>query len=224
MSVQAKPETDSGVAVDTPHGPARVHLRPAEEQRAVLVLGHGAAGGVTSPDLTMVSEVARSEGVGVALVEQPYRVAGRRSPASAHQLDAAWTAVIDHLVADALRDVPIVAGGRSLGARVACRTAEATGAVAVLCLAFPLRPPRRGSSAPQSSRLSELDGVSVPTLVVQGARDPFGIPPVGPRRDVVEVPGDHSLRADLPAVAAAVRAWLPGVVERASATREARVR
>jgi predicted alpha/beta-hydrolase family hydrolase len=193
--------------VDTPHGQARVHLRPVAEPRAALVLGHGAGGGVTSRDLVTATEVALSEGVSVALVEQPYRVAGRRSPAPAHRLDAAWTAVVDDLVAGELRGLPLVVGGRSLGARVACRTAAATGAVAVLCLAFPLQPPRAAQS-----RLSELEEVTVPTLVVQGARDPFGIPPATERRTVVQVPGDHGLKTDLEAVAAAVRDWLPGVV------------
>jgi len=155
-----------------------------------------------------VTDVARSQGLTVALVEQPYRVAGRRSPAPARQLDAAWTAVIEHLVAGELRGLPLVAGGRSLGARVACRTAEATGALAVLCLAFPLQPPGRAAA----SRLPELDQVQVPTLVVQGERDPFGIPPAGAHRSVVQVPGDHGLRTDLEAVAAAVRSWLPSVV------------
>jgi uncharacterized protein len=199
--------------VDTPHGQANVHLHSADEPRAALVLGHGAAGGVTSRDLVAVTDVASSEGVIVALVEQPYRVAGRHSPAAARQLDAAWTAVIDHLLASELRGLPLLVGGRSLGARVACRTAEATGAVGVLCLAFPLQPPRRSGAAPAPSRLSELDMVSVPTLVVQGARDRFGVPPATARRTVVQVPGDHSLRTDLPAVAAAVRAWLPRVVD-----------
>ncbi|MGH2846374.1 MAG: alpha/beta hydrolase family protein [Thermoleophilaceae bacterium] len=206
------------LAVDTPHGPANAHLHSAEEPRAALVLGHGAAGGVASRDLVAVTGVARSEGVSVALVEQPYRVAGRRSPAPARQLDAAWTAVLDHLLAGELRGLPLVVGGRSLGARVACRTAEATGAVGVLCLAFPLQPPRRSAAAASQSRLPELDEVAVPMLVVQGARDPFGIPPATSRRVVVQVPGDHSLRTDPDAVAAAVRAWLPGVVGQAART------
>jgi uncharacterized protein len=199
--------------VDTPHGQANVHLHSADEPRAALVLGHGAAGGVTSRDLVTVTDVARSQGVSVALVEQPYRVAGRSAPAPARQLDAAWTAVIDHLLASELGGLPLLVGGRSLGARVACRTEEATGAVAVLCLAFPLQPPRRSGATPAPSRLSELDMVSVPTLVVQGARDRFGIPPATAQRTVVQVPGDHSLRTDLQAVAAAVRAWLPRVVD-----------
>lgn len=202
--------------VDTPHGPAHVHLSPAQRTQAGLVLGHGAAGGVAARDLVAVRDVAVGEAVSVALVEQPYRVAGRRSPAPARQLDAAWLAVVERLAADELDGLPLIVGGRSLGARVACRTAEATGAVGVLCLAFPLKPPRRGGEAP--SRLPELEQVAVPTLVVQGERDPFGIPPAGRRREVALVPGDHSLRTDLEAVASAVRDWLPGVVRRASAT------
>jgi uncharacterized protein len=198
--------------VDTPHGPANVHLHPADKPKAALVLGHGAGGGVTSRDLVAVTDVARSAGVSVALVEQPYRVAGRRSPAPARQLDVAWTAVVEHLVADELRGLPLIVGGRSLGARVACRTAAATAAVGVLCLAFPLRPPRRSGAAETKSRLPELEEVTVPMLVVQGERDPFGIPPATARRTVVEVPGDHSLRKDSQAVAAAVEAWLPSVL------------
>jgi uncharacterized protein len=206
------------VEVDTPHGRANVHLHRAHAPRAALVLGHGAAGGVMSRDLVAARDVALSEGVSVALVEQPYRVAGRRSPAPARQLDAAWTAVVEHLAAGELRGLPLIVGGRSLGARVACRTVDATGAVAVLCLAFPFRPPRRSGGSEPPSRLPELEDVQVPTLVVQGERDPFGIPPPGARRDVVLVPGDHSLRKDLEAVAAAVRDWLPGVLRGAAAT------
>jgi uncharacterized protein len=158
------------------------------------------------------TEVALSEGASVALVEQPYRVAGRRAPAPARQLDAAWTAVVEHLLAGELRGLPLVVGGRSLGARVACRTAEAVGAIGVLCLAFPLQPPRRSGREPPPSRLAELDAVRLPVLVVQGDRDPFGIPPEGATRAVVQVRGDHSLRTDLDAVATAVRAWLSNVV------------
>ncbi len=190
--------------LDTPHGPAKAHLHLAETPAAALVLGHGAGGGVAAPDLVTATEAALSLGISVALIEQPYRVAGRRSPAPAHQLDAAWTAVVEQLLGDALQGLPLVAGGRSIGARVACRTVEATGALAVLCLAFPLHPPGR----PEKSRLSELDAVTVPTLVVQGARDPFGMPPPGPRRTVVEVAGDHGLKSDRGAVADAVRTWL----------------
>ena len=196
--------------LDTPHGQANAHLHVVEEARAALVLGHGAAGEVTARDLVAVTDAARGVGVSVVLVEQPYRVAGRRSPAPARQLDAAWTAVVEQLVAGELRGLPLIVGGRSSGARVACRTAEATGAVGVLCLAFPLQPPRRATPAP--SRLPELDAVTVPTLVVQGARDAFGMPPAGTRRAVVQVAADHSLKTDLEAVAAAVRNWLPRIL------------
>jgi predicted alpha/beta-hydrolase family hydrolase len=202
----------TSVQVDTPHGPAAVHLRTVAAPRAALVLGHGAGGGVTSRDLVAATDAALALGITVALVEQPYRVAGRRSPAPARQLDAAWTAVVEHLRAGELAGLPLVVGGRSAGARVACRTAAATGAVGVLCLAFPLQPPRRRSGAAPESRLGELDAVTVPTLVVQGARDPFGIPPAAERRTVVEVQGDHSLRTDLDSVSAAVREWLARVV------------
>jgi uncharacterized protein len=194
--------------IDTPFGTANVHPNGADEPRAALVLGHGAGGGVQAKDLAAVAGVAHSVALSVALVEQPYRVAGRRAPAPAHQLDAAWTAVLDHLLAGEFHGLPLVVGGRSSGARVACRTAGATGAVGVLCLAFPLLPPRRAGGKPAQSRLAELDAVIVPTLVVQGVRDPFGMPAAAARRTVVQVEGDHSLRTDLTAVGDAVRAWL----------------
>lgn len=159
-------------------------------------------------DLVTAADVAHSLGVSVAVVEQPYRVARRRSPAPAHQLDAAWTAVIEQLLAGELRGSALIVGGRSSGARVACRTAGATSAVGVLCLAFPLQPPRREGAAPAPSRLAELDAVTVPMLVVQGTGDRFGIPPATALRTVVQVAGDHSLRTDLDAIAEAVRAWL----------------
>ena len=139
-------------------------------------------------------------------------MAGRRSPAPAGQLDAAWTAVVARLAARELRGLPRVVGGRSSGARVACRTAEATGAVAVLCLAFPFQPPTRAGGTLRPSRLLELEAVQVPTLVVQGRSDPFGIPPSSPTRRVVVVEGTHGLKADLGAVAEAVRTWLGSVV------------
>jgi len=199
----------SALELETPHGPARVHLDGAgDDARGALMLGHGAGGGVTARDLVTAAAVARSEGFVVALVEQPYRVAGRRSPAPAGQLDAAWTAVAEQLSAGPLSGLPLLAGGRSSGARVACRTAAAIGAAGVLCLAFPLHLPGR----PEKSRLAELDAVEVPVLVVQGASDPFGMPPAGPGRSVVVVPGNHSLRGDLDAVGAAVREWLGRVL------------
>ena len=204
---------------DTPFGTANAHLNSADDPRGALVLGHGAGGGVQAKDLVAAAGVAHSVGLSVALVEQPYRVAGRRAPAPAHQLDAAWTVVIEHLLAGELRSLSLVVGGRSSGARVACRTAGAVGAIGVLCLAFPLQPPRRSGATPAQSRLPELDAVTVPTLVVQGMRDPFGIPSATERRTVVQVAGDHGLRTDLDSVGEAVRAWLLHVVLESHTTR-----
>ncbi|MFL5843731.1 MAG: alpha/beta family hydrolase [Solirubrobacteraceae bacterium] len=191
--------------IATPHGPAAVRLERGGG-RALLLLGHGAGGGIDAPDLRVVAEAALALGFDVGSVLQPYRVAGRRSPAPAHQLDAAWVAV-----AEALRgDGPLVVGGRSSGARVACRTANDLGAAGVLCLAFPLRTPGRPD---RPSRQPELDAPDCPVLVVQGRGDPFGVPrSAAGRREVVRVKGDHGLKADLAAVSAAVGRWLPRVL------------
>jgi predicted alpha/beta-hydrolase family hydrolase len=186
--------------IETPHGPARVHRQEVDAPRALLVLGHGAGGGVGAPDLVMATEVANAAGVSVALVEQPYRVAGRKSPAPAKQLDAAWIAVVG-----AIRgEVPLLVGGRSSGARVACRTAGETGAAGVLCLAFPVHPPGK----PEKSRLDELDAVSVPVLVIQGESDPFGMPPEAPDRTIFRTPGDHGLRKGLAGARDPLERWL----------------
>ena len=193
--------------IDTPSGPARAHLHRATAPAGALVLGHGAGGGIQAPDLVAAAEAAVDAGFTVALVEQPYRVAGRRAPAPARRLDEAWVAVIEHLRAKQLKGLPLVVGGRSLGARVACRTVPETGAAAVLCLAFPLLPPRRGERPPHT-RLPELDAVSLPMLVVQGESDRFGMPPAGPHREVVKVRGDHGLKSDTGAVGEAVGSWL----------------
>jgi predicted alpha/beta-hydrolase family hydrolase len=198
--------------VDTPHGVARIHLRQVDDVRGWLALGHGAGGGVSSGDLTAAADAAHAERFGVALVEQPYRVQGRRSQPPAHHLDSAWLAVVERLRGEVLEGLPLVTGGRSAGARVACRTAAATEAIGVVCLAFPLVPPRRAGGKPAPSRLPELEAVSVPTLVIQGDRDRFGMPPARGLRTVVQVAGDHSLRTDLPAVEAAVRDWLDRLV------------
>jgi predicted alpha/beta-hydrolase family hydrolase len=194
--------------LETPHGAARVHLHSVGKAAAALVLGHGAGGGVTAPDLVAATRAANAERVSVALVEQPYRVAGRKSPAPAAQLDTAWCAVLDALAEGELAGLPLITGGRSAGARVACRTAGPTGAAAVLCLAFPVHPPGR----PERSRQDELDALTVPALVVQGDRDPFGMPAPGPRRDVVVVPGNHSLKAGLAELERAVQEWIPRVL------------
>ncbi len=200
--------------VATPHGHARVHLYAADgtadggsAPRAVLLLGHGAGGGIGAPDLIAICCVANRHGLLVALVEQPYRVAGRRAPAPASHLDASWLAIVKHLRAGDLGGLPLITGGRSSGARVACRTAQRTASTAVLCLAFPLLPPGR----PGVTRLAELDDLDLaglPVLVVQGANDRFGTPPGAQNRTVVVVGGDHSLKQDLPAVEHAVAGWL----------------
>jgi predicted alpha/beta-hydrolase family hydrolase len=200
--------------VTTPHGPARVRIegdaRPSERRRLALILGHGAGGGVNSTDLRATTEAAVALGLTVALVEQPYRVAGRRSPPPARQLDTGWLAVVaapaDHQPAAGERPV----GERSSGARVACRTAALTQAVAVLCLAFPLLAPGAARQGDVSkSRLGELEAVptSVPVLVVQGERDPFGMPPPGVNRSVVAIAGTHTL-SSTKAVRGAVSPWL----------------
>jgi predicted alpha/beta-hydrolase family hydrolase len=222
------------VAIDTPRGPARAHLSlPGEaataagataaatgttppaappQAGAALVLGHGAGGGIGAPDIQAAARAALARGFAVALVEQPYRVAGRRAPAPATHLDDAWRSVIEQLRARELAGLALVTGGRSMGARVACRTAAACAAVGVLCLAFPLQPPARtGSTSPTPSRLPELEAVTVPTLVIQGRSDRFGIPPGGSRRTVVEVAGDHGLKRDLAAVEAVTGQWLAGL-------------
>ncbi|MDT7589305.1 MAG: uncharacterized protein QOC83_976 [Pseudonocardiales bacterium] len=194
--------------IETPHGLARVDLHCVPEGRAGLLLGHGAGGGIAAPDLVAAAQSARRAGVHVALVEQPYRVAGRRAPAPAKQLDTAWLAVVEYLGAGVLEGLPLVFGGRSSGARVACRTSDEGGAAAVLCLAFPVHPPGK----PEKDRLPELAGVDVPILVVQGERDPFGQPPPAPHRDVVLLPGDHSLKGDLDGLSRAVGEWLERIL------------
>ena len=196
------------VDVDTPQGPARAHLHPAKSPRAALVLGHGAGGGVEAPDLVVAAEVAAEAQISVALVEQPYRVAGKRSSPAPARLDEAWLAVVEALGAGELGGLPLIAGGRSAGARVACRTAARSGAIAVLCLAFPEHPPGK----PEKTRQSELDAVEVPVLVVQGESDPFGMPRGSSTCTVVAVPGNHGLKADRDAIADAIRGWLPQVV------------
>jgi predicted alpha/beta-hydrolase family hydrolase len=191
--------------IETPTGPARVQVDEAVgPARAVLVLGHGAGGGVDARDILAVRTAVVAAGVTVVRVTQPYRVAGRRAPAPAAHLDAAWLAVIAGL-GDVRGTLPLIAGGRSSGARVACRTAAAAGAAGVLALAFPVHLPGR----PEKSRLPELDGTGVPTLVISGERDPFGVPPAAAGREVVIVPGAvHDLRKDLRVVAGAALTWL----------------
>ncbi|GAA0240957.1 alpha/beta hydrolase [Saccharothrix mutabilis subsp. mutabilis] len=194
--------------VQTPYGPARAELHCAPEGRAGLLLGHGAGGGIAAPDLVAATRAAVDVGVHVALVEQPYRVAGRRAPAPAKQLDAAWLAVAEDLGETWFDEVPLLFGGRSSGARVACRTSAEGQAVAVLCLAFPVHPPGK----PEKSRMDELSGIEVPALVVQGENDPFGRPDPAHHREVVVLKGDHNLKADLEGVHRAVGEWLDRIL------------
>jgi hypothetical protein len=194
--------------IDTPSGPARAHVTKASSRPnlGLAVLGHGAGGGIEAPDLLAVTAALTGVGWSIARVEQPYRVKGRRAPEAAPRLDAAWIAVVAAL--RGRRRYPVLVAGRSSGARVACRTAEAVGASAVLALAFPLHPPGK----PEKSRADELLAVTVPTLVVQGERDPFGVAadlPIGPM--VVTVPGDHSLRQAPEQIGEAVLDWLAGI-------------
>ena len=176
------------------------------------MLGHGAGGSVTAPDLVTVTEAATGAGITVALVEQPYRVAGRKSAAPAPRLDEAWLSVVEQLRSGPLGDLPLVCGGRSSGARVACRTAAATGAAGVVCLAFPLHPPQRDPDAPRKTRLPELEAVDVPVLIVQGENDRFGMPEPAEGREVVVVQGDHGLKKDHAKIGDVVVAWLSRVL------------
>lgn len=178
-------------AVETPVGAARVHLlAPTSGGRApgtgrLLALGHGAGGGTDAPDLAAAAAAAREAGWAVALVEQPWRVAGRRVAEAPARLDVAWVAAVRAVRPPAAL---LVVGGRSAGARVACRTAAALGATGVLALAFPLVVPRSGRSREQ-----ELHDLGVPGLVVQGGRDAFGVPAPAPGVEVHVVAGaDHA--------------------------------
>lgn len=194
------------VEIPTGSGPARAELTGFDGSPPVglLVLGPGASGQTATADLHAVRDAAAAAGWAVALVEPPYRVAGRKVPPRGDGPALAFTAVVADLRGRVPAGTPVLTGGRSFGSRVACRTAGAAGAVAVLCLAFPLHPPGR----PEKTRAEELEPVPVPVLVVQGERDPFGRPSPGPERQVVVVPGDHALKKDLPGVVSAVDGFL----------------
>jgi len=203
------------VRVDTPQGPAEVEVRrPAGTARAALLLGHGAGGSTSAPDLQATAEEALALGIAVGLVTQPYRVAGKKATPRPPVLDEAWMAVV-HRVAVLKRGpfhgLPLIFGGRSSGARVACRCAGAGGAIGVLALAFPLAPPPRKDGT-VVSRLEELQAVDVPVLVVQGIRDRFGIPEAGGTVEVTVIDGDHGLKRDHARLRASVAAWLDHAV------------
>lgn len=210
MARPAVRRTTRRVEVTTPRGVAWADVdRPAGTPVGLLVLGHGAGGGVEAADLLATRRAALEAEWAVARVTQPYRVAGRRSPPAGPVLDEAWLPVVTKVRSGrGLRVLPVVFGGRSSGARVACRTATAGHAVGVLALAFPLHPPGH----PERSRLDELAEPSVPVLVVQGDRDPFGMPPAADGRRIVVVPGDHSLRSAAEPIRLAVAAFLTSLV------------
>lgn len=194
-------ETVRGLAwadVDEAHG----------TPRGVLLLGHGAGGSVDAPDLLAARDAAVLIGVTVARVTQPYRVAGRSSMPPHPTLEQPWLEVAQ-VLAQRYPDVPQVFGGRSAGARVACRTASAGGAVAVVCLAYPVHPPGK----PEVSRLGEINAVKVPVLVVQGDRDAFGMPPRRRGRSLVVANGaDHTLKKGLDDVQRGVTRFLNRVL------------
>ncbi|NEK59596.1 hypothetical protein GCU56_17200 [Geodermatophilus sabuli] len=208
---------DPATVIDlaTPLGPARVTATgPADGVRGTLVLGHGAGGGIGSADLVGVTTSAAAAGWRVLRVEQPWRVAGQRIAPAPPRLDEGWRAVMTGLRDAGCLAGPLVLGGRSAGARVACRSAVEQGAAGVLCLAFPLYPPGR----PEKSRAVELTAVPVALGVVQGERDAFGRPEEvaaalsgHPGASVYAVPGDHALGRDVDVVAAASLDWLVGV-------------
>ncbi|MDA0564562.1 alpha/beta hydrolase [Streptomonospora sp. S1-112] len=195
--------------IETPRGPARVELEVpgTGAPRYLLALTHGAGGGVDAPDIAAVSAAAVAQGAAVARITQPYRVAGRRMPGPATgPQDEAWRSVVEQVRArPELAGAPLVLGGRSNGARVACRTAAALEAAAVVALAFPLHPPGK----PERSRAGELRGAGVPTLVVNGDRDPFGVPDPADATTLVVREGErHDLAKDVESLAAVVVGWL----------------
>jgi hypothetical protein len=200
--------------VDTPHGPARV-LSTGDGSAGTLVLGHGAGGGAEAPDLAALTDEAAGAGWLVHRVDQPWRVAGKRIAPAPPRLDEAWGAVLDRLrITDRLPG-RLVLGGRSAGARVACRTSAVEGAAGVLALAFPLHPPGR----PEKTRAPELTGVGVPLVVVQGETDAFGRPEDvaavlagSGLASVYAVPGDHSMKQNPGLAAAAALSWLTEVL------------
>ncbi|MEV5881624.1 alpha/beta family hydrolase [Streptomyces sp. NPDC052020] len=216
MTPETPETTATGVTtqtVDTDAGTARVTWHRAAGARLVLAVGHGAGGGIEARDLQALAAVLPGHGVTVALVEQPWRVAGKKVAPAPKTLDTGWRGLWPALTAPGL---PVVSGGRSAGARVACRTAAGLGAHGVLALAFPLHPPGR----PEKSRADELLGAGVPALVVQGGNDPFGKPeefPAGPYELTGVAHADHGFavpkraavtqREALEAVTAAVVTW-----------------
>jgi len=194
--------------VVTSSGPARVELDQPARPAFLLVLTHGSGGGVGSPDLVAARDAGLQLGGAVARVLQPYLVRGARAPGSPDRQDAAWLEVIQALRPE-FPALPLVQGGRSNGARLACRTARAAGARGVVALAFPLHPPGR----PERSRAAELRQAGVPVLVVNGDRDPFGVPDSADASRVIVLPGEtHALSRRAELIRPIVETWLREVL------------
>ena len=195
----------------TAAGPARVLLDQPERPKFLVVLTHGAGGRPDTADVLAVRDAARALGAATALVTQPYRVRGGRAPGSAARQDAAWVELVDALRGETARDValPLIQCGRSNGARVACRTAGQVAAAGVVALAFPLHPPGQ----PAKSRDQELRDAGTSVLVINGDRDPFGVPDPDERTNVVVLPGEtHALSKHPAAIGVAVTNWLNGLL------------
>ena len=192
------------VEISTGQGPAEVTLDAPSRPAFLMVITHGAGGGVDTRDVLAASKAAAALGGAVARVLQPYRVRGASAPGLADRQDAAWLEIVAEL-RRSYPGIPLVQGGRSNGARVACRTAVAVGARGVVALAFPLHPPGR----PDKSRVDELRGAGTDVLVINGERDPFGIPDSADAARVIVLPGEtHALSRDPAAVGRAVGGWL----------------
>ncbi|GLX01841.1 alpha/beta family hydrolase [Microtetraspora sp. NBRC 16547] len=188
----------------TPHGPGTAEVDEAADPWLLLVLTHGSSGGVDAPDLLAVRDAVLDIGGTVARVTQPFRLRGARAPGSAVRQDESWIAMIDELRAR-YPGLPLVQGGRSNGARVACRTARAVKADAVVALAFPLHPPGK----PERSRADELRQAETDVLVINGDRDPFGVPAASDAARLVVLPGEgHDLKKDPARVGEEVARWL----------------
>ena len=216
------PRTLHGMEISTASGPAHAEIDAVAGGRTrpefLLVLTHGAGGGVASKDLLAASRGGVAASAVVARVLQPYRVRGGSAPGSPERQDAAWLEVIAAMRAR-YPGLPLIQGGRSNGARVACRTAQAAGAAAVLALAFPLHPPGKAAD-PERSRVGELRSAGVPVLVINGASDPFGIPEEADVDRLVVLAGEtHALSRHPDAIAAATTSWLREVLSRASQRR-----
>jgi predicted alpha/beta-hydrolase family hydrolase len=200
-----------GVEIITGSGPARTETDPAERPEFLLALTHGAGGGVSSKDVLAARQAGLQAGATVVRVTQPYRVGGGRAPGSAQRQDEAWLEIISALRA-VYPGLPLVQGGRSNGARLACRTAQQAGAAAVIALAFPLHPPGKADD-PSRSRAGELRSAGVPVLVINGERDPFGIPDQADADRLIVLPGEtHSLSRHPQAITEAVASWLGQVM------------